>query len=156
MAVYIGERRFARRSPDQSKHQHEGDLRQKDTLIHTKNKWDTGVPGEFRLEHLQPVETILFWNFYTFSTFILGAHSYYPSGLIMGDYCTPPRGTMEIMPPEGPIMRPEDCIMLPEGCRRPEVEASRGQHNAIRGAHNGSWGRHNFQCPEGRGAVITL
>ena len=41
---------------------------------------------------------------------------------IMGDYCAPARGTMEIMRPEGHIMPPEGCIMLPEGCRRPAAE----------------------------------
>ena len=41
-------------------------------------------------------------------------------GQIMGDYCAPARGTMEIMRPEGHIMPPEGCIMPPEGCRRPE------------------------------------
>ena len=54
----------------------------------------------------------------------------------MGDYCTPPRGTMEIMLPEGHIMPPEGCIILPEGLRRPEVEEARGQDNAPRGWHN--------------------
>ena len=29
----------------------------------------------------------------------------------MGDYCTPLRGIMEIMPTEGQIMCPEGCIM---------------------------------------------
>ena len=39
----------------------------------------------------------------------------------MGYYCTPTRGTMEIMRPEGHFMPPEGCIMPPEGCRRPET-----------------------------------
>ena len=30
---------------------------------------------------------------------------------IMGDYCAPGRGVMEIIPPEEPIMCPEGCIM---------------------------------------------
>ena len=74
--------------------------------------------------------------FPTFSLSYWGANSYYPRGLIMGDYCTPPRGTMEIMLPEGHIMPPEGCIILPEGLCRPEVEEARGQDNAPRGWHN--------------------
>ena len=31
--------------------------------------------------------------------------------LIMGDYCTPLRGIMEITPTEGRIMCPEGCIL---------------------------------------------
>ena len=48
--------------------------------------WDTGVsvPGAFKLDHLQPVKPILFSKFNNFFTFILGANSYYPRGLIMG------------------------------------------------------------------------
>ena len=44
--------------------------------------------------------------------------------LIMGDYCAPARGTMEIMCPKGHIMPPEGCIMPTEGYCRPEVEAA--------------------------------
>ena len=40
--------------------------------------------GAFKLDHLQPVKAILFSKFYNFSTFIMGANSYYPRGLIMG------------------------------------------------------------------------
>ena len=49
------------------------------------NGLDRGVsvPGAFKLDHLQPVEPILFSKFYNFSTFILEANSYYPRGLIM-------------------------------------------------------------------------
>ena len=36
------------------------------------------VPGTFKLDHLQPAKPILFSKFYNFSTFILGANSYYP------------------------------------------------------------------------------
>ena len=42
------------------------------------------VPGAFKLDHLHPVKPILFSKFYNFFTFILGANSYYPRGLIMG------------------------------------------------------------------------
>ena len=43
--------------------------------------WGRGdwVPGVFKLNHLQPFEPILLWQF---STFILGANSYYPRGPI--------------------------------------------------------------------------
>ena len=46
---------------------------------------DRGVSvlGAFKLDHWQPVEPILFWNFSNYFTFILGANSYYPRGLIM-------------------------------------------------------------------------
>ena len=39
--------------------------------------------------------------------------------VLMGGYCTPPRGTMEIMPPQRTHHAPKGCIMPPEGCRRP-------------------------------------
>ena len=39
--------------------------------------------GAFKLDHLQPVEPILFLNFSNFCTFILEANSYYPRRLIM-------------------------------------------------------------------------
>ena len=42
-------------------------------------KWNSPT-----LDHLQPVSPILFHKFSNFSTFILGANSYYPRGLIMG------------------------------------------------------------------------
>ena len=40
----------------------------------SKSEWDTGVsvPGALKLDHLQPVEQILFQNFSTFLIFILG------------------------------------------------------------------------------------
>ena len=41
------------------------------------------MPGAFKVEHLQPLKPILFPKFYNFFTFILGANSYYPTGLIM-------------------------------------------------------------------------
>ena len=47
-----------------------------------KREWDTGVcdPGASKLDHLRLVKLILFQNFTTFVTFILGAPiSYYPS-----------------------------------------------------------------------------
>ena len=52
----------------------------------SRNGLDRGVwvPGAFKLDHLHPVKPILFSKFYNFSTFILGANSYYPTGLIMG------------------------------------------------------------------------
>ena len=34
---------------------------------------------------------------------------------LLGDYCAPARGTMEIMRPKGHIMPPEGGIMFPEG-----------------------------------------
>ena len=36
------------------------------------------VPGAFKLDHLHPVKPILFLQISNFSTFILGANSYYP------------------------------------------------------------------------------
>ena len=46
----------------------------------SKIEWDRGVsvPGTFKLDHLQPVEPILFWKFSYFSTFILGSHFLLP------------------------------------------------------------------------------
>ena len=41
------------------------------------------MPGEFKMDHLQPVKPILFSKFYNFFTFILEANSYYPTGLIV-------------------------------------------------------------------------
>ena len=41
------------------------------------------VPGAFKMDHLHPVEPILFSKFYNFFTFMLEANSYYPRGLIM-------------------------------------------------------------------------
>ena len=58
--------------------------------------------------------------------------------LVMGDYYTPARETMEIMRPEGHIMPPEGCIMLPEGCRRQE------------GGIMIPEGLHSFHWPKGR------
>ena len=51
----------------------------------SKIGWYRGVsvPGAFKLDHLHPVKPILFSKFYNFFTFILGANSYYPRGLIM-------------------------------------------------------------------------
>ena len=37
--------------------------------------------------------------------------NFFPYANIMGDYCTPLRGIMEITPTEGQIMCPEGCIM---------------------------------------------
>ena len=45
--------------------------------------WGVSVPGAVKLDHLQPFKPILFWNFSNYFTFILGAHSYYPRGLIL-------------------------------------------------------------------------
>ena len=42
------------------------------------------MPGEFKLDHLQPFKPILFWKISNFFTFILGSQFYYPRGLIMG------------------------------------------------------------------------
>ena len=81
---------------------------------------------------------------------------WFPCNGILGDYCAPARGTMEIMRPEGHIMPPEGCIMPPEGCHRLEVEAARGRHNAARGWHNVSWGAAWFPLAWGQGAVNTL
>ena len=41
------------------------------------------MPMAFKLDHLQPIKPILFSKFYNFFTFILGAISYYPRGLIL-------------------------------------------------------------------------
>ena len=38
------------------------------------------MPSAFKLDHLQPFKPILFPNYDTFLTFILGANSYYPTG----------------------------------------------------------------------------
>ena len=42
--------------------------------------WDRGayLPGAFKLDHLQPFEPILFWNFSIFFTFILGGQLLLP------------------------------------------------------------------------------
>ena len=40
-------------------------------------RW-VSVPGAFKLDHLQPVEPILFWKFSNFSTFILGSQFLLP------------------------------------------------------------------------------
>ena len=47
-------------------------MRKRDSL---KSEWDTGVSVlmAFKFDHLQPAERILFHNFSTFLTFILGA-----------------------------------------------------------------------------------
>ena len=42
------------------------------------------MPGAFKLDHLQPIQPFLSRNVSIFFTFILGAISYYPRGLIMG------------------------------------------------------------------------
>ena len=46
----------------------------------TQSLFESGisVPGAFKLDHLQPVEPILFPRFSNFFTFILGVNSYYP------------------------------------------------------------------------------
>ena len=51
-----------------------------------KTEWDRGftVPGAFKLDHLQPIERLLFPYFCNFSTFILGSQFLYPRGPIMG------------------------------------------------------------------------
>ena len=41
------------------------------------------MPGPFKLDHLKPLEPLLYWNFSNFSIFILGDHSHYPRGPIM-------------------------------------------------------------------------
>ena len=46
--------------------------------------WGVSVPWAFKLDHVQPFKPILFWTISNFLTFILGANSYYPRGLIMG------------------------------------------------------------------------
>ena len=49
-------------------------------------EWGRGdsLPGAFKLDHFQPSEPILFWNFSNFWLSCWGANSYYPRGLIMG------------------------------------------------------------------------
>ena len=46
----------------------------------SKIGWYRGVsvPGAFKLDHLQPVKPILFFNFSNFCTFILGGHFFLP------------------------------------------------------------------------------
>ena len=97
------------------------------------------------------VYTVADWRSSVYDTFHSKWLDYQVHGIIMGDYCAPARGTMEIMCPEGHIMPPKGCIMPPEGCRRPEVEAARGRHNATRGWHNVSWGAAWFPLARGQG-----
>ena len=49
-------------------------------------EWGRGdsLPGAFKLDHFQPSEPILFWNFSNFWLSCWGANSYYPRELIMG------------------------------------------------------------------------
>ena len=51
-------------------------------------EWDRGdwVPGASKLDLLQPFKPILSQIIFNFFTFILGAQSYYPRGLIMGKW----------------------------------------------------------------------
>ena len=51
----------------------------------SRNGLDRGasVPGAFKLDHLDPVKPILFSKFYNFFTFIVGAISYNPRGIIL-------------------------------------------------------------------------
>ena len=46
--------------------------------------WGVWVPGAFKLDHLQPFKPVSLWTISNSFTFILGANSYYPRGLIMG------------------------------------------------------------------------
>ena len=51
-----------------------GPILGKGQFTNSKTGWDTGfpVPGALKLDHLQPIKPLLFPNFYTFFTFILG------------------------------------------------------------------------------------
>ena len=42
------------------------------------------VPGAFKLDHLQPVKPILFFNLLIFHFYYWESNSYFPKGLIMG------------------------------------------------------------------------
>ena len=76
--------------------------------------------------------TVADWRSSVYDTFHSKWLDYQVHGIIMGDYCAPARGTMEIMCPEGHIMPPEGGIMQPEGgIMFPE-------------------GLHDFHWPEGR------
>ena len=46
----------------------------------SRKEWEQGVlmPGAFKLDHLQPVESIWFWNFSYFCIFILGSQFLLP------------------------------------------------------------------------------
>ena len=60
-----------------------GLIMRKGNSPNSRNGWYTEVwvPGAFKLDHLKPVEQILFPKISNFYTFILGAISYYPRGL---------------------------------------------------------------------------
>ena len=53
---------------------------------HTRGPEVVWVPGAFKLEHLQPVEPILFWNFSNFFTFILGSQFLLPQNANNGSW----------------------------------------------------------------------
>ena len=82
------------------------------------------------------------------SNCVVNGMAFFEEWMEMGDYHTPGRGTMEIIPPEGHIIPPEGCIIPPE--------AARGRENATRGRNNVARGRYNFHWPEGRGVIMTL
>ena len=46
------------------------------------SEWDKGfsVPGAFKLDHLQPIKTLLFPYYFNFYTFILGSYFLLPQG----------------------------------------------------------------------------
>ena len=64
---------------------HRGPIMGRGNSPNSQYGWDWGdsVPGALKLDHLHPLKPILFSKFYNFFTFILGANSYYPRGLIM-------------------------------------------------------------------------
>ena len=62
---------------------------------------------------------------------------------LMGDYCAPARGTME-------IMRPEGHIMPPEGCNMPCQRQPEGSIMQPEGGIMFPEGLHDFHWPEGR------
>ena len=70
-----------------------GLIMRKENSPNSRNGLDRGVcvPGAFKLDHLQPVKPILFFKFYNFFTFILGANSYYAGEgwLKMGKWKSP-------------------------------------------------------------------
>ena len=52
----------------------------KGSSSNSRKEWDMGfwVPGAFKLDHLQPLEPILLWQFFNFFTFILGSQFLLP------------------------------------------------------------------------------
>ena len=64
-----------------------GPIMGKGNSSNLNTEWDRGftVPRAFKLDHLQPIQPILWWKFSISYIFIMGAISYYPRGPIIGD-----------------------------------------------------------------------